>query len=257
MARSKKNIDEKFYAPFPSRLRKLMEESGETQENIATIVNKSRQTVSQYCNGVSEPGYDTLVQIAKHYSVSADYLLGVSDVRSQDSTIQKIVNYTGLSEKAVCTLGLRKSVGDTGTLRTVNVLIEQESAEIYAEGYQLPKKGKKIDGYCLGYDNGFTWKYKTYNRVLKYIGEYLRINRTFDYEHTVQLSHDGKLLSGFTPSDEENLLWNYMDIHDHDLDLFRFSDLFSHELIEKVYMDKIAAALNELKTSLDDVDGSD
>lgn len=257
MARSKKNIDEKFFAPFPSRLRKLMEESGDKQEDIAAIVNKSRQTVSQYCNGVSEPGYDALTQIAKHYGVSTDYLLGVSDVRSQDTTVQGIVKYTGLSETAVCTLARRNSIGDNNTIQTVNALIEQISAEIYAEGYHISKKERKIDGCYLGYDNGYTWKYKTYNRVLKYIGEYLSVSRSFDAQHTIQISQDGKILSGFTKSDEERLLSNYSDNPDNNLFLYRFSNLYGHELIENVYMDKIADALKELKKTLEGIDGND
>ncbi len=98
MARSKKTVGEKFFAPFPTRLRKLMEERGETQDNIASIIKKSRQTVSQYCNGVSEPGYDTLVQIANHYGVATDFLLGLSD---DPSRMPSAIDDLGLSVKAV------------------------------------------------------------------------------------------------------------------------------------------------------------
>ncbi len=101
MARSKKTVDKKYYAPFPTRLRKLMEERGETQEDIASIVKKSRQTVSQYCNGVSEPGYDTLVQIANHYGVATDFLLGLSD---DPSRMPSAIDDLGLSLKAVDTI---------------------------------------------------------------------------------------------------------------------------------------------------------
>lgn len=106
MARSKKNIDEKFYAPFPTRLRKIMEERGETQENIAEVVNKSRQTVSQYCNGISEPGYDTLVKISDHFNVSVDYLLGRTNDRSLTPSIYDTI---GLSEESIRFLQLAKS----------------------------------------------------------------------------------------------------------------------------------------------------
>ncbi len=257
MARSKKTIDKKFFAPFPTRLRQLMEERGDTQENIATVVNKSRQTVSQYCNGVSEPGYDALTQLAKYFCVSVDYLLGVSDVKSRDTTVQNIAQYTGLSEEAIHTLSLRKSVGDDGMIKTINVLIEQASAEIYAKGYNLPKKGKHIDGYCLGYDNGYTWKYRTYNRVLRFIGEYLAVSRSFDIQNTIQISSDGKILSGFSVDDEEKLLSDYQDDSDTNLVLYRFGDLYCHELIEKIWMDRIANALGELKAEQEAVNGND
>lgn len=76
MARNKTPIAEKYNAPFPTALRKLMEERGETQENIAKAAEKTRQTVSQYANGISEPSYETLVKIADYFNVSVDYLLG-------------------------------------------------------------------------------------------------------------------------------------------------------------------------------------
>lgn len=76
MARNKTQIGEKYNAPFPTALRRLMDERGETQENIAKAAEKTRQTVSQYVNGISEPGYETLVKIADYFDVSIDFLLG-------------------------------------------------------------------------------------------------------------------------------------------------------------------------------------
>lgn len=75
MARNKYPEDKKG-SPFASALRKLMRERGTTQEDLAKVTDKTRQTVSQYTNGISEPGYDTLVKIADFFNVSTDYLLG-------------------------------------------------------------------------------------------------------------------------------------------------------------------------------------
>lgn len=75
MARNKYPKDNKS-SPFASALRKLMTERGTTQEDLAKVTGKTRQTVSQYTNGISEPGYDTLVKIADYFDVSIDYLLG-------------------------------------------------------------------------------------------------------------------------------------------------------------------------------------
>ena len=75
MARNK-NQDDSYNASFPSALRRLLQERGETQGDIAAATGKTRQTVSQYYNGISEPSYDTLVKIADHFDVSLDYLLG-------------------------------------------------------------------------------------------------------------------------------------------------------------------------------------
>ena len=98
MARNKTSIEEKYNAPFPTALRTLMEERGETQESIAKAAGKTRQTISQYVNGISEPGYDVLVKIADYFDVSTDYLLG----RTADpSRTPCLADELGLSIKAI------------------------------------------------------------------------------------------------------------------------------------------------------------
>jgi len=68
--------DDKSHNPFASALRKLMTERDIKQEGLAKITGKTRQTISQYTNGISEPGYETLVKIADYFDVSTDFLLG-------------------------------------------------------------------------------------------------------------------------------------------------------------------------------------
>ncbi len=90
---------EKEKSPFATRLRLLMNEQPiTTQTQLAEITGKTRQTISQYVNGVSEPGYDTLVKIADHFEVSLDYLLGrTADPDMQTSAVDEL----GLSPKAI------------------------------------------------------------------------------------------------------------------------------------------------------------
>ena len=86
---------EKAKSPFATRLWRLMNgQQVTTQAQLAEITGKSRQTISQYVNGISEPGYDTLVKIAEHFQVSIDYLLG----RTADPSMQtSAVDDLGLS----------------------------------------------------------------------------------------------------------------------------------------------------------------
>lgn len=91
---------EKALKPFPQRLSFLLTESGHTQEDLAKVLSKKRQSVSQYCNG-AEPDFDTLVLIAKYFDVSTDWLLGVPNAPMKiDATKAAIMKYYGLSEKA-------------------------------------------------------------------------------------------------------------------------------------------------------------
>lgn len=84
---------------FPKRLRSLLE--GKTQQEVATAIGKSRQTVSYYANGEAAPDYETIIRLADYFQVTTDYLLGVSDIRTPKADLQAVCKYTGLSESAV------------------------------------------------------------------------------------------------------------------------------------------------------------
>lgn len=101
MARKNYDPKEDYGKPFPTRLRKLMEEKGVTQEEVGAAIGKLRQTVSCYINGSSLPDSDTIIELAKYFSVPTDYLLGLPySVASLDIDVQKICNRLGISEEA-------------------------------------------------------------------------------------------------------------------------------------------------------------
>ena len=61
---------------FPQRLTQLREDCELTKKQLAQILHVSDSCVSQYENGNSMPGYDTLLSISQYFGVSVDYLLG-------------------------------------------------------------------------------------------------------------------------------------------------------------------------------------
>lgn len=83
---------------FQDRLRLLKEECGDTQAKIASDIGITPQAFSYYMNG-REPSYDVLIQIARYFHVSTDYLLGRSNIKGniQDDSINKEVS--GLEEE--------------------------------------------------------------------------------------------------------------------------------------------------------------
>lgn len=87
-------------ANFTERLRQLRDESGKTQSQIAKELGLTPQAFSYFVNG-REPNYETLGKIADYFQVSVDYLLGRSEVKTADPTLEAACKYTGLSEKAV------------------------------------------------------------------------------------------------------------------------------------------------------------
>lgn len=100
---------------------KAATEMGVTPSHLSNIVHDKMKK--------DGPGSETLKKICRHYNVSADYLLGLSEVRSLNQTTQSIHRATGLSEGAIENLrSLKKS--DT-SLAFINALLEDKAA-LYA-----------------------------------------------------------------------------------------------------------------------------
>ena len=78
------------------RIKTLREARGWTQAELARRLNLTRNGVNSWEQGLSMPSPACLVDLAKLFSVSTDYLLGVERLET--------VNVTGLDEKDVAIL---------------------------------------------------------------------------------------------------------------------------------------------------------
>lgn len=74
---------------FCERLKNLRKEQCLKQEQLAELINVSRQTIGSYENGTTEPPLDTLVTIANVFNVSLDYLLCRTDNKHNLSMFNK------------------------------------------------------------------------------------------------------------------------------------------------------------------------
>lgn len=61
---------------FSDNLKQLRKERNLTQNDIAKILNISRQAYSKYEKGLSEPSLNSLVKLANYFDISTDTLLG-------------------------------------------------------------------------------------------------------------------------------------------------------------------------------------
>ena len=61
------------------RLKELREEKNLTQKAVADILNVKQNTYSQYETEKRQLSIDMLIQLAKFYEVSTDYLLELED----------------------------------------------------------------------------------------------------------------------------------------------------------------------------------
>lgn len=64
---------------FKDRFRELRIEKGATRQQVADDLFVSVRLISYWENGKMECNFDMLIKIAKYFSVSTDYLLGLSD----------------------------------------------------------------------------------------------------------------------------------------------------------------------------------
>ncbi|MGN1026890.1 MAG: helix-turn-helix domain-containing protein [Faecousia sp.] len=86
---------------FATRLREIMEIRKIIQYDLARETGIQRQTISNYMNGQSRPDTNNLLKICKALNVSADYLIGATDVISLDHEMRAMCEYTKLDESAV------------------------------------------------------------------------------------------------------------------------------------------------------------
>lgn len=151
---------------FPTRFRELNSKKYRTLDELGEIFGASRQTVASWMDGRSIPNANALARMARFYNVSADYLLGLSDMVSPDVSLRAAAEYTGLSEKAVERLhdglifhaftGLTLPAGiKQDNLAAASALIESEDfvrivhnlSEITKEAY-LEKIIIELDAQC-------------------------------------------------------------------------------------------------------------
>lgn len=106
-------------ALFPTRLRKLRERKKISQDVLAKELSVSKSTIGLWETGDTLPDAKSLRDLATYYAVSADYLLGLSDVQSADFTRKTVCEYAGLSDKALDLILTFKDCRDCDGPRTV------------------------------------------------------------------------------------------------------------------------------------------
>lgn len=87
-----------------NRLRFLRNERGESLDKIASYLNVTIQTISNYETEKRDMTPDTILKLAEYFDVSTDYLLCKSDIRNPDKIDESKLNvafesgYDGLNE---------------------------------------------------------------------------------------------------------------------------------------------------------------
>lgn len=64
---------------FSVRLKQLRQKNKITQGELAKLLGLKPTAISNYESERNEPSFDKLIALSKHFDVSCDYLLGVTD----------------------------------------------------------------------------------------------------------------------------------------------------------------------------------
>lgn len=118
-----------------NRLNLIYGESKMTQEKFAKICNVSGSAMKNYLKGERMLPLENVIALCNHFSVSADWLLGLSDVRQPSADLRGVCNFTGLSEQAI------NKITDTELnhpmSKTLSRMIESERFSNFITTYQI------------------------------------------------------------------------------------------------------------------------
>lgn len=64
---------------FAERLKELRTDRGLNQIELSAAIEVSKGIISLWENGLREPGMFSLIQLAKFFDVSIDFLVGLND----------------------------------------------------------------------------------------------------------------------------------------------------------------------------------
>ena len=88
---------------FGVRIKTLRKNGKMTQQDLARKLNLTKSVISAYETGLRMPSYEVLIEIARIFKVSTDYLLGIEQ--------RNCVDLSGLSdEETIAVLKLIKAM---------------------------------------------------------------------------------------------------------------------------------------------------
>lgn len=110
---------------FGERIASLRAEREETQQELADALDVRRETVKFWESGDRQIKAADIVKLAKHFEVSADYILGLSEAMYADLDVQAVSQSTGLSEASLNTLARIKR--NPNLVKMLNLLLSTSS----------------------------------------------------------------------------------------------------------------------------------
>lgn len=91
-------------AVLAERIGKLRANAKESQQQLADALSVKRETVKFWESGERQIKGADIAALAKHFKVSSDYLLGLTNCHTKDADLRTVCEYTGLTELSIANI---------------------------------------------------------------------------------------------------------------------------------------------------------
>lgn len=120
------NNKEELSRKIGFNIQELLIKTGKLQKELAEYLDIQVNTISYFCNGKRTPNVVQLVEIAKFFNTTVDYLLGLSTNYSNKPNIENAHESTGLTTDTIKRLLEIKSNQDNEEhlLKTIDIIIQ-------------------------------------------------------------------------------------------------------------------------------------
>ena len=95
------------------RIQGLRKDRGLTTDELGNAIGASAANIKKWESGARNIDGQHLIALSKFFGVSADYIIGLTNVESPNPEVKAICDYTGLSEDAVNVLHYIRSKSDS------------------------------------------------------------------------------------------------------------------------------------------------
>lgn len=138
-----------------------------------TNTTLTAQSLGRYENETRKPDSEMLIALSKYYGVSADYLLGLSDVKEINADKKAVCEYTGLSEESIDVLERIKSniYNENYLLGIINLILKETNLLGLLNAYLLgeDKANRLFDDSQIGFIeyNGLTLRIEDIRKIIQ------------------------------------------------------------------------------------------
>ncbi len=132
---------------FTSNIKFLRKRRGRTQDDVATVLNLKRSTLSGYENGVAQPGIEILVSFSRYFNLSIDTLLKIDIPNLSESQLGELERGYDAYLKGS---NLRVLTTTVGADNVENIELVPEKAKAgYTTGYADPEYIEELPRFRL------------------------------------------------------------------------------------------------------------